>query len=297
MISQLGAAAYGSRAVAAYALGGLTCTIQRVSSSQSMALEVSSSRHVFVCVLSGSRDEIARESWNGRPSPPRRVCRADESLLVPRGTQFYARYEGGSDYRALVFEIDDSAIARVLGKRAGPFAFLPHSGRSPIEASFAQRVEAFCLAPDHFPTAYGDTLASLLVSDLVAALAATPSSLVPAERADAPRFEPVLDFIEKHFERNIRLVELASLAGLSVGRFAHAFRAEVGLAPYRYILQRRIERSKRLLRTTDASIAAVAARLGFSSQSKFSSMFARDVGASPSAYRSELYWRRSKCSS
>src|ERR1700676_2135518 len=121
MISQLGATAYGSplgygaprlaprdrrhrseiRGVAAYALGGLTCTIQRVSSSQSVALEVSSSRNVFVCVLSESRDEIARESWNGRPSAPRHVCRADESLLVPRGTQFYARYEGGSDYRAL----------------------------------------------------------------------------------------------------------------------------------------------------------------------------------------------------
>jgi AraC-like DNA-binding protein len=279
------------RVVAAYALGGLTCTIERVSSSRRMSLQVSSSRHVFVCMLSGSRDEIVRESWNGRPSPPRRVCRTDESLLVPKGTQFHARYEGESDYRVLVCEIDDSAIGRVLGNGAGPFAFLPYSGRSPIETSFAQRIEALCLAPEDFPSGYGDALASVFVSDLVASLAATPSMLVPIERVGSRRFEHVIDFIEENLERNIRLIELASIAGLSVARFAHAFKAEHGLAPYRYILQRRIERSKRLLRTTDATIASVAARLGFSSQSKFSSMFARDVGAPPSAYRSERFSR------
>jgi AraC family transcriptional regulator len=244
-------------------------------------------------MLSGSRDEIAFESWNGRPAAPRRLRRTDESLFVPKGTQFHARYEGDSDYRVLVCEIDDSAFVRVLGNHAAPFEFVPHSGRSPIETSFAQRIEAFCLAPDDFPIAYGDALTSVLVSDLVAALAAKPSTLVPIERAGSPRFERVLDYIEEHLERNIRLIELASLAGLSVAGFAHAFKAEHGLAPYRYILQRRIERSKRLLRTTDATIAAVAARLGFSSQSKFSSMFARDVGTPPSAYRSELF-RRSK---
>lgn len=297
MSSLLGPSAYGLRLgygcpdVADYVLGELTCTIESLGSSRRSALDVSSSRHVFVCMLSGSRDEIAFESWNGRPSPPRRVRRTDESLFVPKGTQFHARYEGDSDYRVLVCEIDDSAFARALGTRTGPFEFVPYSGRSPIETSFAHRIEAFCLAPDDFPIAYGDALTSVLVSDLAAASAAKPRKLVPIERAGSLRFERVLDYIEEHLERNIRLIELASLAGLSVARFAHAFKAEYGLAPYRYILQRRIERSKRLLRTTDATIATVAARLGFSSQSKFSSMFARDVGTPPSAYRSELFRR------
>jgi AraC-like DNA-binding protein len=57
----------------------------------------------------------------------------------------------------------------------------------------------------------------------------------------------------------------ASIAELGVARFPHAFKADNGPAPYRYILQRRIQRSKRLLRTTHAAIASVAARLGCSS--------------------------------
>src|SRR5216683_4280344 len=100
-------------------LGGLTCTIQSVSSSRSTALHVRSSRHVFASMLDGSRDEVAREWWNGRPSAPRRVGRTDESLLVPKDTDFCARYDGHADYRVLVCEIDDSALARVLGDYTG----------------------------------------------------------------------------------------------------------------------------------------------------------------------------------
>jgi AraC family transcriptional regulator len=272
--------------VTAYSFGGLLFTIRSVSSSESRELRIRSSRHVFACMLGGRRDEIARESWSGRPSPPRAVCRTDESLLVPRGVDFCARYDGRSEYRALVCEVDDLALARVLGDDAGPFDLSAYSGRSPIETCFAQRIEAFCLAPHAFPVAYGEALASLVVSDLFAAFAAKPASLQSRAGLGSSRFKRVLDFIEEHLERDISLVELASVVGLSVTHFAHAFKAQQGLAPYRYIMRRRIERSKRLLRTTDETIAAIAARSGFSSQSCFSRMFARDVGTRPSAYRS-----------
>jgi AraC-like DNA-binding protein len=272
--------------IAAYAFGGLLFAVRSVSSSGSRELHIRSSRHVFACMLGGSRDEIARESWSGRPSAPSAVCRTDESLLVPRGVDFCAQYDGRSEYRALVCEVDDLALARILGEDAGPFDLRAHSGRSPIETCFAQRIEAFCLAPHAFPIAYGEALASLVLSDLYAAFAAEPASLRSTAGLGSSRFKRVLDFIEEHLERDIGLVELASLAGLSVTHFAHAFKAQQGVAPYRYIMRRRIERSKRLLRTRDETIAAVAAQSGFSSQSRFARMFAREVGTTPSAYRS-----------
>jgi AraC-like DNA-binding protein len=275
----------GNEANAAFAFGGLTCSIKSVSSSRSSALHVRSSRHVFANMLGGSRDEIAREWWSGRPSAPRQLGRTDESLLVPKNTEFFAQYDGQADYRLLVCEIDDLAFARVLGDHTGGSHLRAYSGPSPIEISFAKRIETFCLAASAFPSGYGDALASLLVLDLVAALA-EPTALAPTRSAGSSRFKRVLEFIEEHIERDIRLAELASLAGLSVTHFAHAFKAEHGLSPYRYILQRRINRSKQLLRTTDLTIAAVASRSGFSSHSRFTSMFARDVGAPPSAYRS-----------
>jgi AraC family transcriptional regulator len=102
------------------------------------------------------------------------------------------------------------------------------------------------------------------------------------------RFNAVLDFIEEVLDDDVSIADLASMAGLSVSRFAHAFKAAHGVAPYRYILQRRIERAMVLLRTGNETIAMTAAQVGFSSESHFGQMFARTVGTTPSAYRSAV---------
>lgn len=65
------------------------------------------------------------------------------------------------------------------------------------------------------------------------------------------RFKPVLEFIEESLDRDVGLFELASLVGLSFTHFPHAFKAAYGVAPYRYILKRRVERAKQLLRATN----------------------------------------------
>jgi AraC-like DNA-binding protein len=63
------------------------------------------------------------------------------------------------------------------------------------------------------------------------------------------RFSAVLDLIEEVLDDDVRIADLASMTGLSVSRFAHAFKAAHGVAPYRYVLERRIERAMVLLRT------------------------------------------------
>jgi AraC family transcriptional regulator len=100
------------------------------------------------------------------------------------------------------------------------------------------------------------------------------------------RFKSVIAFVEDALDREIDVNEMASIAGLSTTHFSHAFKTTYGVSPYRYILQRRIRRAGTLLRTTNDTIAAIAASVGFSSQSHFSQAFARLVGSAPSAYRS-----------
>ncbi len=106
------------------------------------------------------------------------------------------------------------------------------------------------------------------------------------------RFTPVMEFIEESLDRDVGLFELASLVGLSTTRFSHAFKAAYGVAPYRYILQRRVERAKRLLRITKDSVTTIASRVGFASQSRFARTFATATGMTPSAYRSEISAKR-----
>lgn len=99
------------------------------------------------------------------------------------------------------------------------------------------------------------------------------------------RFRDVIDFIESRLEDEIRLADLASMAHLSPAHFARAFKAEYGTAPYQYVVDRRIERAKALLRSNEDTISLTASVVGFTTHSRFCEMFSRAVGLTPSAYR------------
>jgi AraC-like DNA-binding protein len=98
----------------------------------------------------------------------------------------------------------------------------------------------------------------------------------------------VRGYIDSHIGERISLDELAREAGVSRFHFARQFRLSTGESPMEYLRRVRIERSKSILQTRDATIAEVAARLGFSDQSHFTRIFGRLVGVSPGSFaRSE----------
>ena len=78
---------------------------------------------------------------------------------------------------------------------------------------------------------------------------------------------------------------LARAVGLSTGHLAEAFSREIGVAPHRYLVERRVERATELLTGTDLPITAIAHELGFSSSSHFSRVFTSTVRVTPRTYR------------
>ena len=72
---------------------------------------------------------------------------------------------------------------------------------------------------------------------------------------------------------------------MSAGHFAHAFKSTTGIAPHRYVIERRLELAKSLLRQTQLPISAVAMRSGFTTQSHFSVTFQHVTAQTPSAFR------------
>jgi AraC family transcriptional regulator len=93
------------------------------------------------------------------------------------------------------------------------------------------------------------------------------------------------EMIRENLEGNIRLCDLARECGLSVSHFTRAFRKSFGKSPYRWLLERRIDRAKALLMTSDLSIVDIAIRSGFSDQTAFTRAFGRIVGDSPGRWR------------
>lgn len=92
-------------------------------------------------------------------------------------------------------------------------------------------------------------------------------------------------YIDNHFKESLTLEQLAQLAHLNKFYLAHAFRREFGTSPISYLISRRIEESRFLLRETDHTLSLIAQILGFSSLSYFSQCFRRVEGISPMEYR------------
>jgi transcriptional regulator GlxA family with amidase domain len=78
---------------------------------------------------------------------------------------------------------------------------------------------------------------------------------------------------------------LASVSGVSEAHFARSFRQAFGVPPHRYLLTRRIERAKALLRDGDMAVTAVAFETGWNSLGTFGRTFRDVTGESPGEFR------------
>jgi AraC family transcriptional regulator len=101
------------------------------------------------------------------------------------------------------------------------------------------------------------------------------SRLTPAQ------LRQVVEYIQMHLDQKITLADLAACLHLSVPHFERMFRVTTRRAPYRYVLDLRLERARVLLEQTGSSLVEVAAQCGFSSQSHFTAHFTQHVGVSP----------------
>jgi len=94
------------------------------------------------------------------------------------------------------------------------------------------------------------------------------------------------DHIENCLDESLQLADLAGIAGLGVYRFSRAFTATFGVSPYRYVIERRIERAKHLLlRDGDQTVADIAYATGFSSHAHLCVAFKAATGLTPTEYR------------
>jgi AraC family transcriptional regulator len=104
----------------------------------------------------------------------------------------------------------------------------------------------------------------------------------------ARQMHVIRDYIDSNLDSKITLNDLASLLFMSVPHFERLFRGSFGCAPYRHVLERRIEQAKLLLANSSATLYEVARQSGFANQSHLTRHFSKLVGCSPAQYRSIL---------
>jgi transcriptional regulator GlxA family with amidase domain len=93
------------------------------------------------------------------------------------------------------------------------------------------------------------------------------------------------DRMDREFDQPLDVPSLARTALMSTAHFARSFRAAYGETPYSYLMTRRIERAKALLRRGDTTVTEACFAVGCTSLGSFSARFTEIVGEAPSAYR------------
>jgi AraC-like DNA-binding protein len=108
--------------------------------------------------------------------------------------------------------------------------------------------------------------------------------MTPEEIADLAHLRRARDRIDRDYAQPLDVPAMARAALMSASHFSRKFRPAYGETPYSYLMTRRIERAKAMLRqgasVTDACIA-----VGCTSLGSFSSRFTDIVGETPSQYR------------
>jgi AraC-like DNA-binding protein len=105
------------------------------------------------------------------------------------------------------------------------------------------------------------------------------------ELANLAHLRRARDLIDREYARPLDVAALARAALMSTAHFARQFRAAYGETPYAYLMTRRIERAKLLLRRGDLSVTDVCMTVGCTSLGSFSARFTLLVGETPTAYR------------
>ena len=133
---------------------------------------------------------------------------------------------------------------------------------------------------------YAESLANVLAVHLLRHYT-TGSGETPRIRGglSGRRLRQVMAFIGDNYGEDIRLSQLAEVAGMSSFHFAREFKRTTGTTPHQYLIKFRVERAKTLLAEGGLPLIDVGLQSGFSHQSHFTRLFRRLTGTTPQSYR------------
>ena len=236
--------------------------------------------------LSGCMDVYQRFAGKSLDSKMRR----GDIVISPAGTPKTFRHRGG-DGEFVVVHLAPSLLHSIAGEWSeGRISGIELANEFRTRDPKVERlVAALCdeyRADDVANGVYAEALANQLAVQLLRGYSKTAVAReAPADGLSRKALAKAVEYIEANLANDLTIEDVARALLMSAGRFAHAFRNSTGLAPHRYIVERRVELAKRLLRETSLPIANLATRAGFSTHAHFCATFHRVVGVTPSRYR------------
>jgi AraC family transcriptional regulator len=241
--------------------------------------------HVVAVHLAGSVDIVQTRAGETRS----RTMRAGDVTITPVGPATHWRQLGQS--LVVLLRLSTAYVRTVAGDECAldPKRFeiqTVFATRDDGIVSLARRLLAGMELEGVDSHLYVDALTCELTIHLLRQYtAATVAPAWPRAKLSPHKLRRAIQYIDENLRNELTLSAIAGAVALSPGHFSHAFRQATGVAPHRYVLERRVERAKKLLRESDMPITEIADVVGCSSHSHFSVLFNRITGLTPRQFR------------
>lgn len=234
--------------------------------------------------------EVSRQMEGGRKEQtligPRRMC------VTPGGASARWKHNGHPEILQVYIRqsIYEAAVTELYGCPASNAVVVP---RFAIVDPFLEQMAlatATALREGREDGLYIDSLAQMMAVHLASThCSRVPPNSIPQATNSLPswKMRRLIDFIEANLDSDLSLEKMAAEVGISPLYLPRAFKSAFGQSPHQYVLARRIERAKDLLRNTNDPVVEIALACGFSSQSHLANWFVRVVGATPAVYRKQ----------
>lgn len=219
----------------------------------------------------------------------RKVSKPGDITLIPSRQQFRLRTGGEMEFAVMIFPAtappprEKEPWFRLLGLSACVFAW--HDDF--VAANMHALIDAIKAPPRDGLQYFNQMFDSLVfhLARIVDEQDAQADEGVGSRKSPllAMHLEVLLDYIEERLADKLSVEDLANHLGVGRSLFAREFRDQFGCAPHQYIVRRRIERAKVLLKN-GGRVTDIAFELGFSGQSHFSTAFKAATGCSPRVY-------------
>jgi len=241
---------------------------------------------VLLSLTDGCKGELVTASGAGVSGTQTRgnIC------VVPSGLEHQAALEGKSEHLALY--LDPSLIAKAAAdaRLSGSFEIAErYTRRDKVINSVGMALLGELDTEGLSGRLYAESLGNVLAVHLLRYYAvSTPRPSIITGGLSATKLRHVTDFIGDNYSRDLKLAELAQVAGMSSFHFAREFKRTTGTTPHQYLIKFRVEHAKSLLAQNELPLIEVGLRSGFSHQSHFTRLFRRLTGTTPHLYRSQL---------
>lgn len=241
---------------------------------------------VLLSLTDGCRGELITSSGIGVRGTQTRgnIC------VLPSGLEHQALLEGNSEHLALY--LDPALITKAAAETQlrGSFEITErYTRRDKVINSIGMALLGELNSEGLSGRLYAESLANVLAVHLLRYYAVSSSRPVAYTGGlSATKLRQVTDFIGDNYNRDLKLAEMAHVAGMSSFHFAREFKRTTGTTPHQYLIKLRVERAKALLAKNDLPLIEVGLRSGFSHQSHFTRLFRKLTGTTPHSYRLTL---------